>query len=178
MPVTRLLDLADASALAAVLRDNRSHLAPWQPLRDDSWFTDEGQLQAADKALEQHTAGTAVPLVIQQDDAVVGAITLQSVIRGAFQSCSVGYWLAESAQGQGLATLALRQTVGLAFGPLKLHRVQAETVPANVRSQQVLHRLGFKQYGAAEKYLHLAGRWQDNLLYQLLTPTPDRVVTT
>ena len=29
--------------------------------------------------------------------------------------------------------------------------------------------------GAAAAYLHIAGEWQDNLLYQLLTPTPERV---
>ncbi|MDQ1486663.1 MAG: hypothetical protein QOJ62_2356, partial [Actinomycetota bacterium] len=44
-------------------------------------------------------------------------------------------------------------------------------------SQRVLDRLGFVQYGRAEAYMHIAGEWQDNLLYQLLTPTPDRVPT-
>jgi [ribosomal protein S5]-alanine N-acetyltransferase len=65
--------------------------------------------------------------------------------------------------------------VGLAFGDLRLHRVQAETLPHNRRSQRVLERVGFVQYGAAASYLHIAGEWQDNLLYQLLTPTPERV---
>ena len=177
MSVTRLLALDDAAELAALLCDNRGHLAPWQPLRPDSWFTETGQQQAAAAALEQHVAGSSVPLVIHENGAILGTITLQSVIRGAFQSCSVGYWLAESAQGRGYATRALREAVDLAFGELRLHRVQAETVPGNVRSRRVLQRLGFVQYGAAEKYLHLAGGWQDNLLYQLLTPTPERVVT-
>lgn len=178
MPVTRLLELPDAAELAALLRANRTHLDPWQPLRPDSWFTDAGQGEVAQAALTQHGVGTTVPLVIEHEGRIVGAITLQSVIRGAFQSCSVGYWLAGDAQGRGLATQALREAVDLAFGQLRLHRVQAETVPANLRSQQVLARLGFVQYGQAEKYLHLADEWQDNLLYQLLTPTPERVVTT
>jgi ribosomal-protein-alanine N-acetyltransferase len=171
------LSLDDAPALSALLTANRDFLAPWQPLRAEHYFSVEGQQQAVARALEQQAAGLAVPLVIAGESGdVVGTITLQSIIRGAFQSCSVGYWLAESAQGSGLATAALREAVALGFGELRLHRVQAETLTENPRSQRVLDRVGFTAYGRAEAYLCIAGRWQDNLLYQLLTPTPERVV--
>lgn len=114
-----------------------------------------------------------MPLVILDDhDQVAGMITLQSIIRGAFQSCSVGYWLAEDAQGRGLGTRALREAVHLAFHDLLLHPVQAETLVHNLRSQQVLDRVAFTRYGLAPDYLKIAGEWQDNLLYQLLTPAP------
>jgi ribosomal-protein-alanine N-acetyltransferase len=116
-------------------------------------------------------------LILERSGAVAGTLTLASIIRGAFQSCSVGYWLAESAQGQGLATDALREAAGLAFGVLRLHRIQAETLTRNQRSQSVLQRVGFEKYGEARSYMHIAGKWQDNVLYQLLTPTPERVVT-
>jgi ribosomal-protein-alanine N-acetyltransferase len=115
--------------------------------------------------------------MLDRSGAVVGTLTIASIIRGAFQSCSVGYWLADRAQGQGLATAALREATDLAFGDLRLHRIQAETLTRNARSQRVLERIGFEQYGAARSYMHIAGEWQDNVLYQLLTPTPDRVVT-
>ena len=97
--------------------------------------------------------------------------------RPELQSCSVGYWLAERAQGRGLATAALGEAVALAFGELRLHRVQAETLTHNHRSQRTLQRVGFEQYGTARQYMHIAGQWQDNALYQLLTPDPERVVT-
>jgi ribosomal-protein-alanine N-acetyltransferase len=178
MPATRPLSADDAPDLAAVLKANRDFLAPWQPLRPDRYFTPAGQHEVAGRLLEHEAAGMAVPLVIlDQTGDVAGALTLQSIIRGAFQSCSVGYWLAESAQGHGLASQALREATELAFGALRLHRVQAETLTHNTRSQRVLDRLGFVQYGRAEAYMHIAGEWQDNLLYQLLTPTPDRVDT-
>jgi len=78
-----------------------------------------------------------------------------------------------TAQGQGLAIQALREAVHLAFHELHLHRVQAETLVHNLWSQRVLDRLGFARYGLAPAYLKIAGRWQDNLLYQLLTPAPE-----
>ncbi len=174
--VTRLLAADDAAPLGELVRGNRTFLAPWQPLRSERYYTDEGQRDSVDAALRQHEARTSLPLVIlDRQDRVVGTITLQSVIRGAFQSCSVGYRLAEDAQGQGLASQALAEAVGLAFHDLRLHRVQAETVPHNDRSQRVLDRVGFVRYGVAPAYLKIGGRWQDSVLYQLLTPTPERV---
>lgn len=176
--VTRPLDLDDIEALTALYSENRKFLAPWQPLRPDSYFTEAGQREAVEAALAQQASGSAVPLVILDGSgAVVGTFTIASIIRGAFQSCSVGYWLAEHSQGKGLATAALREAADLAFGDLRLHRIQAETLTHNERSQRVLRRVGFEQYGVAPSYMHIAGEWQDNVLYQLLTPTPDQVVT-
>jgi ribosomal-protein-alanine N-acetyltransferase len=104
----------------------------------------------------------------------VGTMTLQSIIRGAFQSCSVGYWLVESAQGRasppGLSVRRCRWPSGTSGCT-----GQAETLTQNRRSQRVLERLGFVQYGHADSYMHIAGEWQANLLYQLITPTPERV---
>ncbi len=176
MTVTRLLAVHDAEAMSSLLRRNRAFLAPWQPLRPERFFTDEGQQEATENALRQHARGTSVPLVIVDRLAeVVGTITLQSVIRGAFQSCSVGYWLSEHAQGQGLATTALREGVHMAFAELGLHRVQAETLPSNTASQRVLERVGFVHYGSANAYMKIAGDWQDHHLYQLLTPTLEQI---
>lgn len=175
--VTRPLDFDDVEALTSLYVENRQFLAPWQPLRPD-YFTQTGQREAAGALLAQKETGTAVPLVIVDGGgAVVGTLTLASIIRGAFQSCSVGYWLAESSQGRGLATAALREATDIAFSDLRLHRVQAETLTHNLPSQRVLQRVDFQQYGQAPSYMHIAGQWQDNLLYQLLTPTPERVVT-
>lgn len=177
-PVTRPLELADVGALATLYVENRQFLAPWQPLRPDSYFTEAGQREAVEAVLAQKASGSAVPLAILDDSgAVAGTLTVASIIRGAFQSCSVGYWVAEHAQGQGLATAALREAAELAFGDLRLHRIQAETLTHNARSQRVLQRVGFEKYGVARSYMHIAGEWQDNVLYQLLTPTPERVAT-
>ena len=178
MPVTRPLELDDAAELGALFLANLDFLAPWEPRRPDPYATPAGQRAAVESAVAQRASGGAVPLVVlDRSGAIVGRLTIASIIRGAFQSCSVGYWLAERAQGQGLATAALREAVALAFGDLRLHRVQAETLLHNARSQRVLQRVGFEEYGRAPSYLQIAGAWQDHVLFQLLTPTPERVVT-
>lgn len=106
--------------------------------------------------------------ILNDEGAVAGRLTLSGITRGPFQSCNMGYWLSEDQTGKGLATEAVRAAVASAFNELKLHRVQAETLVANVVSQHVLARTGFQQYGLASKYLKIAGTWQDHLMFQHL----------
>jgi ribosomal-protein-alanine N-acetyltransferase len=49
-----------------------------------------------------------------------------------------------------------------------LHRVEAGTLVHNTRSQAVLRRTGFTEYGVAERMLFIAGEWQDHTLFQRL----------
>jgi len=65
----------------------------------------------------------------------------------------------------------MTEAVGLAlddgFGGLRLHRVQAATLPHNHGSIRVLLKNGFRREGLAERYLLIDGRWQDHLLFAL-----------
>ncbi len=167
---TRLITLDDAPVLAELVRTDRDFLAPYEPPRTEDHFTDEGQLASARDALERCEQGTTLPHVILDDSGdVVGRVTLNGIVRApSFLSCSVGYWVASAANGRGHATAAVREIVRVAFEELELHRVQAETLLDNVRSQRVLERNGFTRYGMAPRYLNVGGRWQDNLMYQVL----------
>jgi ribosomal-protein-alanine N-acetyltransferase len=167
--VTRLVTVGDAEVLAGLLREDRAFMAPWEPVRDEAYFTVAGQRAVLDAALDQHAHGSCLPHVILDEAGdVVGRITLNGIVRGPFQSCSVGYWVCRAANGRGLATAAVREMTRLAFHELGLHRVQAETLPHNVASQRVLARNGFVRYGLAPRYLHIAGEWQDHVMFQLL----------
>lgn len=169
---TRLVRLEDAPILAGLLQVNRDFLAPWEPLRAGGYFTVEGQREAVRTALDQHEQGVSQPCVILDAGRVVGRINLSSIVRGPFQSCHLGYWVSAAANGRGVATAAARDMVRVAFEELGLHRIEAGTLPHNVASQRVLERTGFTRFGLAPKYLHIAGEWQDHVLYQLVTDHP------
>ncbi len=170
MTVTRLISPADATEVAALLAANRDFLAPFEPVRSAGYFTAEGQLTGIEDVLDRHARGTVLPHVILDSGRIAGRITLNGIVRGPFLSCSVGYWVGQSANGRGLATAALREIVGIAFTRLGLHRVQAETLLDNIGSQRVLERNGFERIGMAPAYLRIAGRWQDMILFQVLNP--------
>jgi len=169
MGACRLITPDDAPALAELLRVNRDFLAPWEPVRGDDYFTPAGQAEVIRHALASHHQGTAFPCVIVDGShRMVGRITLSGIVRGPFQSCSVGYWVGAADNGRGLASAAVRDIIAVAFGELALHRIQAETLLHNYASQRVLERNGFVRFGLAPAYLNIAGRWQDHLVYQVL----------
>jgi [ribosomal protein S5]-alanine N-acetyltransferase len=172
---TRLIRPDDAAVLAKILSESREFLAPWEPARGDKYFTEEGQAKSIEQALGSYAQGLTLPRVIlDEEQNVAGRMTLNNIVRGPFQSCSVGYWLSAAANGRGLATAALAQVKRIAFEDLGLHRIEAGTLPHNVRSQRVLERNGFERYGLAPKYLKIAGEWQDHILFQVLNPTCSR----
>lgn len=171
MDSTRPVTLDDAPALAGLLRDNRDFLAPWEPVRDDDYFTERGQRALLGDALErQHQGSALLHVILDEAGLVAGRITLSEIVRGPFQSCSLGYWVAADHNGRGLATAAVRHIVAVAFDELRLHRIQAGTLPHNTASQRVLARNGFIRIGVAPAYLKIAGQWQDHVLFQVLNP--------
>ena len=170
---TRLITLEDALLLAELLGANREFLAPWEPARGNDYFTVDGQLQEVRRALERHRQGSTLPhVIVDESGQVVGRITLNEIVRGPFQSCSVGYWVSASANGRGIASAAVRNIKRVAFDELGLHRIEAGTLLHNVPSQRVLERNGFVRFGVAPAYLNIAGRWQDHALYHVVRPDP------
>ena len=121
--------------------------------------------------LAVYERGGMLPLaILDAGGAVCGRINLNSIVRGASQSASVGYWVSESHIGRGLASAAVADAIGVGFGELGLHRLEAATLLHNTPSQRVLMRNGFRPFAVSEAYLKIAGRWQDHILFALLNP--------
>ncbi|WP_405058656.1 GNAT family N-acetyltransferase [Kribbella sp. NBC_01505] len=162
----RLAALDDAAALADAYTRSWDHLQRWEPARPADWFTAEGQRARLTSILEGFNRGTAVPLLLAEDDRIVGAVTLSDIVPGPFRNAHLGYWLAAEAVGRGLMTMAVDATAELADTELKLHRLQASVFVHNAASHAVLERTGFTQIGFAPNYLYIGGRWQDSNLFQ------------
>jgi len=165
---TRLVATSDAPELAALLAANRKFLAPYEPFRPEDYYTAEGQRTYLEDVLRTTAAGLTLPHVIVVDGRIVGRITLSGITRGPFLSASVGYWVAESANGRGVASAALARILRVAFDEMGLHRVEAGTLVHNAASQRVLERNGFRRYGLAPRYLKIDGDWRDHILFQRL----------
>jgi len=165
---TRLVATSDAPELAAVLAANRMFLTPYEPFRPEEFYTAEGQRTHLEDVLRTTAAGMALPHVIVDDGRIVGRITLSGIVRGPFLSADLGYWVAESANGRGVASAAVARILRIAFDELGLHRVEAGTLVHNAASQRVLQRNGFRRYGLAPRYLRINGEWRDHILFQRL----------
>jgi ribosomal-protein-alanine N-acetyltransferase len=136
-------------------------------VRPDDWFT-EGQHRTTLRALIAQDPPGTVPCVILVDGEPAGRINVNNIVRGAFWSADLGYWVAQRHNGRGVGTAAVAAVLRIAFDELGLHRVQAATLLHNTGSQRVLERNGFTRIGVAPRYLRIAGEWQDHVLFQRL----------
>lgn len=106
----RVATLDDAAGFAAAQLRNRDHLAPWEPVRSEAWFTEAGQKERLQAQLERYKNGQVVPWLMISGDRVVGAMTLTDIVPGPFRSTSLGYWVDVELLGRGLATKGSRRS--------------------------------------------------------------------
>ncbi|MFG2894165.1 GNAT family N-acetyltransferase [Streptomyces sp. NPDC048248] len=163
----------DADGLARAYRRSREHLRPWEPDRDESFFTPAGQAARLRMQLAEKSAGRLMPWLMVRESheaavpsGIVGAVTLTNITLGPLRSATVGYWIDANHVGRGLATAALKAVCRAADTELGLHRLEAGTLLENAASQRVLVKCGFVPFGVAEKYLHIHGAWRDHRLFQ------------
>jgi ribosomal-protein-alanine N-acetyltransferase len=102
------------------------------------------------------------------DDAIVGAVNVSQIVRGAFHSAYMGYQVFAPFARQGYMTEAMPLVLQVVFRRLKLHRVEANIQPGNVPSIALVRRAGFRKEGFSPRYLKIAGRWRDHERWTML----------
>jgi [ribosomal protein S5]-alanine N-acetyltransferase len=99
---------------------------------------------------------------------LVGVINLNEIVRGLFQSAYLGYYAFEPFCGSGYMREGLALVLDRAFGALRLHRLEANVQPGNLRSVQLVAGLGFRLEGLSPRYLKIGGRWRDHERWAIL----------
>jgi len=166
-------------AIARFLAENfEGHLDRWSPPATTAFFTEAFWRERLGAAVEEYAAGRAVRFVLQPKDAaldaeVLGTCNYTNIVRGPFLACHLGYQIARSHEGRGLMAEGLRAANAFIFERLRLHRIMANYRPENLRSRQLLERLGFVNEGLARDYLFNDGAWRDHVLTALTNPRFD-----
>jgi ribosomal-protein-alanine N-acetyltransferase len=80
----------------------------------------------------------------------------------------IGYGLAESHQGKGIATAAVRLLVEKIFRKTNLRRLLAYVHEENIASCRVLEKLGFQEEGVLREHYVINGTAVNEILYGLL----------
>jgi ribosomal-protein-alanine N-acetyltransferase len=161
----RALRADDAAALFEIHADPRFtrfwSAPPWTERAQAEALIAQDQLGLAE--------GAHVRLGVERlaDAALLGTCTLYN-IHPANRRAELGYGLGPAHWGQGYAGEAVRALLDWGFGPLDLHRVEADIDPANTASAALLARLGFQLEGRLRERWIVGGVVSDSAIYGLL----------
>ncbi|WP_163831103.1 ribosomal protein S5-alanine N-acetyltransferase [Spartinivicinus ruber] len=151
---------------------NQDHFAPWEPKRDKDFYSLAGWRERITNSFNLFQQEMMLPLVVldQQEHEMIASCNFSNIVLGAFQACHLGYSVDLRYQGTGLMLETLQHAIHYVFEHLDMHRIMANYLPHNVRSEALLKKLGFQQEGYAKSYLKINGQWQDHILTALVNP--------
>lgn len=163
----------DAVPLFEAVQESARHLRPWMPWWDQH-PTPDASLDYIRHCQAQYTLREKFPMgMFTPDGAFLGGIGLH-VHDWAVPSFEVGYWIRQSAEGQGLVTEAVKLLVTCAFSGLAAQRVQLRCDARNERSANVARRAGFVHEGTFRNHtVTTDGTLETTLIFAM---TPDDYV--
>jgi ribosomal-protein-serine acetyltransferase len=162
----RPIALEDTASLYAAVDANRAHLRQWLPWVDRT-ACEADQHPFIESVIAQRTAGTGAVWLIINDDSIQGVCGF-NLIDDANRKAEMGYWLAESAQHQGLMTRAVFRLLRHGFEDLNLNRIAILAATENHRSRAIPQRLGFTLEGTLHQAEWLYDHFVDHAIYALL----------
>jgi ribosomal-protein-alanine N-acetyltransferase len=158
----RSLEPSDEDELRERIRASRTLHRPWtRPDESPEGFR---------RLLERAAAPTeALFLICRADDGqIAGYANVSQIFLGRFRSAYLGFAAFVPYARTGCMTEGLRLVLREAFGPIGLHRLEANIQPDNDRSIALVERLGFRREGYSPRYLKIGGRWRDHVRYAIL----------
>ena len=164
----RPLRYRDARAWVEVRQRNYEWLRPWEPTapvpgaRPATSFR-----QMVRRYNAQARAGEALPWAVTYDGRLAGQMTISSIIWGSARMGSAGYWVDRDVAGRGVTPTALALAVDHCFFTVGLHRIEVNIRPENRASLRVVHKLGFREEGIRQRFLHIDGGWRDHVSFAL-----------
>jgi len=157
----RLLERGDREEFLRLAAESRRLHRPWT-------YPPERPEQFDELYARSRREDTVCLLACRRDTgAIAGVLIISQIVRGAFQSAYLGYYAHERHAGQGLMREAMAQTVAHAFGPLALHRLEANIQPGNAASIALARSAGFRLEGFSPRYLLIGGQWRDHERYAI-----------
>ncbi|MFI6638055.1 GNAT family N-acetyltransferase [Streptomyces sp. NPDC050504] len=147
----------DAEEFTARVRESRELHRPWLfPPADPEAYAPYA------KGLIEGPAKAGFLVCERDSGAIAGFININNIVFGAFRCGAIGYGAFAHAAGRGLMGEGLGLLLGHAFGPMGLHRLEANVQPANAASIALVRRAGFRLEGLSPDFLLVDGAWRDH----------------
>lgn len=164
----RPLRYRDARAWTEVRQRNADWLRPWEPTSPvPGARPPTSYRQLVRRFSAQARAGESLPWVVTYEGALVGQLSISGITWGSARMGSAGYWVDRGVAGRGVIPTALALAVDHCFFTVGLNRIEVNIRPENHASLRVVRKLGFREEGLRERFLHIDGAWRDHLSFAL-----------
>ena len=157
----RLLRRRDARALEQLLLRDRAWLEPWEATVPGRIGQINGR-SLVSGLLAQFRDGFGLPLIIEVDKRIVGQLNVANILYGSVGSANIGYWIARQHAGRGITPRAVAMAIDYLLIEGGLHRVEIDIRPENTASLRVVEKLGLREEGLKQRFIHIAGAWADH----------------
>jgi len=162
----------DAPALYEATRESIASVSPWLPWLHEGYSREDSAQWIADCQSGRERGDAYAFGVFDAQGRVLGDVALNRVDpkRG---SANLGYWVRESAQGQGVATRAARAIAAFGFHVLGLVRIEIVIAVDNLASRRTAESLGAHFDGVSPNRIIHNGEAAPAAVYSLLPPERD-----
>jgi len=164
--------LRDAVSWSESRLTNEEWLSPWEPPGRGTYAARNSVTSFSPmvRMLRRRAReGSQLAFALCWQSELVGQITVGNIVRGALNGAHLGYWVDGRYAGRGICPTAVALVTDHCFGPVGLHRVEANVRPENEASRRVVEKLGFRVEGTRLRYLQIDGAYRDHLCYALTT---------
>lgn len=99
----------------------------------------------------------------------VGAIGFTVVEKSADHGVAeIGYFALKDHWGKGYVTEAAREVIAYAFNEVRLHKILAGCNALNIKSENIMKKLGMQKEAHHKQQMYFEGSWHDRLIYAKL----------
>ncbi len=165
--VLRAPAIGDFEQWQKLRNESKLFLTPWEP----RWPSDDLTKVGFQRRLRAYTKqrqsgwGRTYFLFDNQNDTLLGGISLTHITYGISRSANLGYWMGVHHAGKGYMKKTVPAILEYAFNDLGLNRIQAGCLPSNERSIHLLKSCGFLEEGYAREYLEINGTPEDHVIF-------------
>jgi ribosomal-protein-serine acetyltransferase len=161
-----LIDYHHTETLYQLVKLNRLHLRAWLPWVDQMRSVDDFK-KYINSSKQRYANHTEMGYVIMQDQVMIGRLGLYNIDL-MNKSASIGYWLDKKREGKGIITRCCKAVIDEGFAHLQLNRIEIRAAIANVKSQAIPERLGFKKEGIIRQGEFVNNEFVDLYVYSML----------
>lgn len=166
-------DMAE-TVLAYKIR-NKARFQLVEPHRAANYFELDNTIKRIEQMQKetQNKQSFCLIATLKNSHEMIASINFVLFRYDAAQSCSLGYSINQDHEGKGLMYEIVKPSIEYVREHFKIHRITADHLVHNHKSEKILAKLGFEKIGLARSSVFIAGKWQDQILNALIFDRED-----